>query len=376
VVATQISPATVRLVRSFQRNGCVVHTLVRRSHWLARLDGIASTHFFRSFDPVKDLLAAIRATAPTLLLPADDLAVWLLHEAAARDASALKLVETSLGPKSRFETVRRRIDQMVMAAGLGVATPGQAEARDAVGLQRWMADNPGPCVLKADASLGGNGVRVAHDAQSALAALAELQVQPGLVRRWKRWLVNADPVSHWAWSSRFRPTVMVQRFIPGEQANCMVACHRGKVAGIVTARVVACRQEFGASTILDLVDNAPVRDACERIAFGLRSNGFIGLDFVIDQATGQWYLIEINARPTQLGHFNLDGSGDLVHKFLLATGHRPLVRTSPGALPSRRIALWPQLPPHGAASEHLAGSYLDRPRDDPMLDALVGGPTR
>jgi hypothetical protein len=168
---------------------------------------------------------------------------------------------------------------------------------------------------------------------------------------------------------------MVQRFIQGEQANCMVACHRGKVAGIVTARVVECQRKFGASTILDLIDNAPVRDSCERIAFGLGSNGFIGLDFVIDQANGRWYLIEINARPTQLGHFNLDGSGDLVHKFLLALGHRPAGRTSP-ALPSRRIALWPQPPAHPAKSEHLAGSYLDRPSDDPMLDALMGGQGR
>ena len=55
--------------------------------------------------------------------------------------------------------------------------------------------------------------------------------------------------------------------------------------------------------------DAEMSNAAERIARKLKLSGTHGFDFMLEDATGSAYLIEINPRSTQVGHLTLGPGG-------------------------------------------------------------------
>ena len=69
------------------------------------------------------------------------------------------------------------------------------------------------------------------------------------------------------------------------------------------------REKLGPAPLSDSSKGAEIQDMSKCLAARLCLSGFYGLDFVIEEATGALFLIELNPRCTQLGHLVLRGAG-------------------------------------------------------------------
>ena len=128
---------------------------------------------------------------------------------------------------------------------------------------------------------------------------------------WKRLAIDRDPLALWLRRRHRVPQVSVQEFIPGRPANSMLVCWRGELLSLVSVVVVAADGPTGAATIVRVVQDERMKNAARLVASRLMLSGFYGLDFIMESGTGVPYLIEMNARCTQLGHIEFAGQGRL-----------------------------------------------------------------
>jgi len=54
-----------------------------------------------------------------------------------------------------------------------------------------------------------------------------------------------------------------------------------------------------------LIDSCEMSIVAEKIVRRLHLSGLIGFDFMLEEQTGNPYLIEVNPRATQVGHLTL-----------------------------------------------------------------------
>jgi hypothetical protein len=103
----------------------------------------------------------------------------------------------------------------------------------------------------------------------------------------------------------------VQEKIEGVPATAMFACRQGRVLGSLQARVLASHGETKPAMVIELMRDERMERAGELLAERLGLSGFFGLDFMLSEATGEPYLIEVNPRCTQMGHIQTAGKTDL-----------------------------------------------------------------
>jgi len=120
----------------------------------------------------------------------------------------------------------------------------------------------------------------------------------------------------------------------------------------------------GPATVVRVVKGSQMLLAGTRIARRLNLSGFYGLDFVIDEVSGEPYLVEMNPRCTPQCHLRLGKGRDLVGVFWSCVAERPFLETAP-ITTNDLIAYYPQA--WTCKSEHLEASYQDIPREEPEL---------
>jgi hypothetical protein len=98
----------------------------------------------------------------------------------------------------------------------------------------------------------------------------------------------------------------------------------------------------------------------------LQLSGFFGLDFMVDQS-GVPFLIELNPRCTQLGHFEFPHRASLAAVLAASLrGESPPPPERP--IRHRMIALFPQALAAGMRCRpYVSASYHDVPQDEPEL---------
>jgi hypothetical protein len=106
--------------------------------------------------------------------------------------------------------------------------------------------------------------------------------------------------------------------------------------------------------------------AAKLIGAQLGSSGFFGLDFIIEQSSGQPYLIEMNPRCTQLGHLQFPDRGDLASALCERLTGR---RSAPPEAPIRNdlIAFFPQAWKSTSQGDLWLSSFQDVPREEKSL---------
>jgi hypothetical protein len=289
-------------------HGCDVAALCPRGHVLGNVSGIGALYRYRSRNSVAALERALAASAPDIVVPCDDRAVWQLHDLHARRPDLRELIESSLGQSAAFPTLRSRSRLMEVARACGVRVPESQALESPSDVHEWYRSHPGAAVVKVDGTWGGSGVQIVDSAEQALLAWQEFSAPERPGSAWKRWLINSDPLAFWKGPS---PHISIQRFIPGRPANCMIATWRGRLLGIVSVEVLCTQGKTGASTIVRLVRNEEMFRNAERLTERLGLSGFHGLDYMLEEETGTPHLIELNPRCTQLGHLLLPEQGDL-----------------------------------------------------------------
>ena len=136
------------------------------------------------------------------------------------------------------------------------------------------------------------------------AGARSLQAPPLLARAAKRALIR-DVTLVWPSLARRRSIVNAQTFVVGREATSAVACWNGQILASLHFEVVNKAGSSGHATVLRLIDNQEMAAAAEKMARRLNLSGMHGFDFMLEAQTGNAYLIEINARSTQVGHLTL-----------------------------------------------------------------------
>jgi hypothetical protein len=160
--------------------------------------------------------------------------------------------------------------------------------------------------------------------------------------------------------------VSLQRFVPGRPANSISACLDGEILGTVCAESLLLQGPNRASSVVRIIENQEMREAAEKLARHLRMSGVFGLDFLLDERTGQTQLVEMNARATPLTHLAFGAGRDLIggigHIAGMPTLAEPMRVTGRDV-----IAYFPQAMHTAPGNPWLTAGYHDVPWDDPGL---------
>lgn len=323
-------------------------------------------------------MAAIEASDPDLIIPADDLATHRLHELYRHEAGRSQqqlpvcaLIERSLGSPESFPIVYQRVGFMQLAQQAGVRIPKTSAIRNSGELQSWMAETGFPLVLKADGSSGGEGVKVVRTTEQAQRAFRKLHAPPLLARALKRAMLDGDSTLVRPSLLRRRPVVSAQAFIEGHEANSTVACWNGKILAGLHFEVANKKHSTGHATVIRVIEHAEMARAVEIMVSRLKLSGIHGFDFMLEEKTGNAYLIEINPRSTQVGHLGLGLGHDLPAALVSAVTGKS-VDTKPAITANKTIALFPQEWTRDPSSPFLKTAYHDVPWDEPeFLRACV-----
>jgi len=260
--------------------------------------------------------------------------------------------------------VGSRYDLLRLAREEGLCVPDTHFIKTPDDLKALHVEESRPLVLKADGTWGGNGVRIARSPRQAEQFFLDLIRRPWILEVFKRLLLNRDRFWLRPWWRRATPAIIAQQYIFGRPANCAVVCWEGKVLASIGVEVVSERRPHGPATVVRVVGYPEMTASAERIARRLRFSGFFGLDFMIENDSDKVYLIEMNARCTQLCHLQLGKERDLVGA-LCAQLSGEVPRELPPVTQNEMIAYFPEA--WICKSKFLLSSFQDIPLGEPNL---------
>ena len=245
-----------------------------------------------------------------------------------------------------------------------MATPQGTQLDSVAELRDWVARIEPPWVLKRDGAWGGSGVRIVETKRAAEAAFHELRrgVRPAFAL--KRLVINRDSFPLGDWLTRRRSVVSAQRHIRGRPGNLAVACREGELLAALVVEAVTCCGPTGPAAIVRVVERPELVAGAARLARRLGLSGFIGLDFMVDEAGAAW-VIEMNPRYTPLCNLRLEDGRDVIGAFTRALTGRAAPPRQPA--PAGMIAHFPTAWQWSRTDERLAFCYQDIPRDQPAL---------
>ncbi|MGC1796813.1 MAG: ATP-grasp domain-containing protein, partial [Candidatus Acidiferrales bacterium] len=152
----------------------------------------------------------------------------------------------------------------------------------------------------------------------------------------------------------------------GREATSAVACWNGEVLACLNFEVINKVDSSGHATVLRVIENSEMSSAAEKIVRRLKLSGMHGLDFMLEERTGNAHLIEINPRATQVGHLTLGLGRDIPAALYSAISGEP-VRAAAKVTNDDTIALFPQEWLRDPTSAFLQSAYHDVPWDKPDL---------
>jgi hypothetical protein len=353
--------------------GFTVDAVCPSGHPLMVTGAHRQTYPYHGLRPLASIEAGIAAAKPDLLIPCDDLATRQLHQhherarsRGAAGSATCALIERSLGARESFPVVYARTPFIEIAQAEDVRVPRTALITNRNDLDGWIASVGLPAVLKSNGSSGGEGVRVARTAEEAVSAFRNLQAPPQLARGVKRALVDRDKTLILPSILRSRWEVNAQEFVVGREATSLIACWNGTVLASLHFEVIHKVSASGPATVLRLVENAEMASATQKMARRLGLSGMHGFDFMLEDSTGNAYLIEINPRTTQVGHLTLGPGRDLPAALYAAvTGQT----TQPATKLTEKeiIVLFPGEWTRNPESAFLRSGYHDVPWEEPNL---------
>lgn len=364
---------TARLATALSNAGCAVDVVCPSGHSLRNTSAVRNIHTYHGLSPLTSFTDAIAATRPDLIIPADDIAVRHFHEIHQRAAKygeagiALReLIEKSMGAPESFPIAYARADFINLAREERVRAPMTEEISSIDQLHDWIARNGLPMVLKANGTSSGEGVKIVRTVEEAERGFRALQAPPMLIRAVKRAVVDQDMRLIAPVIFRRRSTVNAQAFAPGQDVTSLVVCWKGEVLAELQFEVVVKQRIGGPASVMRVLDNPEMSAAAIKMVRRLNLSGFHGFDFMLEAQTGHAHLIEMNPRPTQVGHLTL-GAGHDLPAALYAALTGTIVSESPNLTGKKTIALFPQEWTRNPSSPYLESAYHDVPWEDPDL---------
>jgi hypothetical protein len=361
-------PSTARMAIELHEAGAQVSLIAPRNHPGKVLDCLANRMVYRAIAPLQSLESALNRARPDLVVPCDERTVRDLHRLCreTRHADIRLLIERSLGPAESFPVVASRTDFLSVARLHGARVPPSMPLPSIDALDQWMAETPAPFVLKADGSWSGFGVRIISEPSQAKAVFTTMTQRASGRLALREMLLEGDNFAMRSWLCAERPVMSAQGYVDGWPANIGVACWEGEVLAATCVESVATLSATGPSTVARIIDNAEMMDTARRVVRALGLSGMIGMDFMIEAATGFAYLIEINPRNTPICAVRLGPGRDLAEALVARLAGR-----APRERPSRTerdiLVFFPDTWQQDPSDRFLQTGYHDVPWEQPNL---------
>lgn len=367
-----------RLPLAFSRLECRIGTVCpAHGHPARALASRIETFIYRPLRPLQSIRDAMLSFDPCIVVPVCERAVEHLHRlhAWACENSFPQIVaciERSLGPAESYAIVASRFKLLSTAAEEGILVPAMIDLRNAEDLRTGNSAAGFPWVIKADGSSGGLGIEIAENVGAAEQFIARHQRRARTSTFLRRLCTSRDRPAVVAEWRRLPGPMMAQAWIAGRPANCSVVCWQGEVLAAISVEVLATSGRNGPASLVEIVDGHNMLKAARRLAARLRLSGFFGLDFMIESATRNTYLIEMNPRCTPSAAFELGTGRNLPAALWARLTGRPEPHTDPMTA-KKTVAIFPQVPEsYGRTSD----GYYDVPVDSPELAYALLHPWR
>ena len=364
---------TTRVAAGFLELGCRVAAVCPvNGHPIRKVRGFKDIYRYSAGDALNSLREAIRQFSPDIIVPVCDKSVRHLHQLYAEcseqeeQGSAIRrLIEKSLGPPRSFPTVCSRYELLDLARNAGVRVPETLRIQSENDLSRW-ADRL-PWFLKADGTSCGLGVRRADTVSSSAKILRQLSKISGvaLIKRLALYRDRAWAISAWFDA---QPGIIAQSVVSGRPANCAVVCWKGQVLAGIAVEVIQTDGPFEPAVLVEVVEGREMLEAAKQIASRLELTGFFGLDFMIEENTGNPYLIEMNPRCTPPCFINLGEGRDLLGAFWAKLTEQEVPKRQ-AVTQKSKIAYFPT-----AVLRNAVPPDMSSPAESVYLDVPVGEP--
>jgi hypothetical protein len=370
-------PSTARLAMELHEAGARVSLIAPNNHPARALDLLSNRMTYRALAPRFSLQRALLWLQPDMVIPCDERTVRDLHAICqtTQNQQVKRLIEKSTAPVESFQTVTSRAALLALAQRQGARVPTSMPLRNFGELEPWIAGDAAPFVLKADGSWAGFGVRIISDPSVAQQAYVRMTRRASGRLAARESLLEGNHFGIRSWLRRERPAMSVQSYVDGWPANVGVACWQGEVLAAVCAESVATTSATGPSTVARVIENAEMLDTAKRVVAALGLSGMIGFDFMIEAATGDAYLIEMNPRNTPICAVRLGPGRDLAEALVARLAARP-VRERPARTERDIVVFFPDTWRADPANHFLHSGYHDVPWEQPELVRVLMEPER
>lgn len=363
-----------RLPMALHRAGFTVAAWCPDETFIARSAGV--TKHFR-WDPSANWRAELSRVfnewKPHVIIPADETMAVFLRKLARRPVimapgqrSLRDVLHRSLGDPVRAMALDGKIALQRLANSLGVRTPDDRAVDDLAGAMQAATSLGYPVVLKDDFAAGGTGVKICQDETALRTSWTELEALK--IRRSLKTRIRERLRNPFTSPAKRRS---VQKFIKGQPAFHAVVAWQGRRLGGITAIVEAANPPItGPSCVVRVMELPEVSRVCELLIAQTGLSGFAGFDFMIEEGTGQAFILECNPRPTPVSHLGGLVGANLCASFRDALLGRPIQEAPP--ITEQLLAFFPQELLRDPASPYLGKAHLDYPSDDaPLLQAFL-----
>lgn len=333
--------STVHLATSLQSVGFDIGFLAPAGHPVGASIFSRSRVMLSFFRPSHSLNAAIESLEPDIVIPTDEVMVVLLHQLYRDDPTKRALIQRSLGTPVSFGMILSRVGLADVARAEDIDLPPTGRITSERDLNNWISRHGLPAFLKIDGTWGGAGVIRIETASESARAFRRLHGFLRLPRALGRAALHRDATR--LSLRRANLEISIQSEVAGVPANCAVTAWGGELLACIAVAALTTRAPTGASTVVRVLHNHPMRDICRRIVRRLGLSGLVGFDFVLEKATGRAILIELNARATQTTYLRLGDGADPAEALRASVTRQP-VRAAPPMFDCDVIELFSQPP--------------------------------
>jgi predicted ATP-grasp superfamily ATP-dependent carboligase len=340
------------------------HSLAEAGRFVAKIGHLAdhsnAMQWFEAF------AVMVRATAPRLVIPCDDMAFRLLTALMIEPPQRMRadlhlqlaaLVRASLGNPAHYRT---SVDKTLLPPGaeaLGVQVPAYEIVTNPLAAKPFVARHGYPVVLKRGHGFAGQGVAICADDAELARAFDAFAV------------ANAQDIGE-ATHDRY----LLQAHVTGPVQYFHAVAWQGELlAGWALEKLVANPAPTGPPTVTRHFAGTGLRQIATNLARGFGISGLFFAEFILDAVTGTPLLLEINRRISPATHRGALWNVDLCAALFGALGGTASKsRAALDAAEGGTTAHFPQEWLRDPHSRYLRQYPSDVPWDEPeLLEAML-----
>lgn len=335
------------------------NSLAEKSRFVSKVDYLPDNATVSQW--VTAFAAAVRATAPRVVLPCDDMAFRLLAKLAQSPPRDLEpalhlqltsLIRDSLGDPAYYETAVDKTLLPPAAEALDVRVPPYSIVSEPAAADAFAAARGYPVVLKRAHGFAGQGVAICANRDDLSRAFAAFSQQNALD------LGDSSSTHH-----------LMQSHVPGRVQYYLATAWNGDLlAGYASEKIVANPEPTGPPTVTRHFCSPRLREITATLARGFGISGHFFVEFIVADRSGEPHVLEINRRITPGSHRGRARNVDqwaALHARLEGTDSTSRTDLDEG---EEGIAVWfPEEWLRDPRSRYLRDYPVDVPWDDPEL---------